>query len=154
GQKNQGLTGMGTTVVALLIQENYGYIAQVGDSRVYLFSEGGGWQITEDHTVVQEDIRAGIISPEDVQKHEFQHVITRSVGYEKGVAVDVYRRKLLVGDVFLLCSDGLSGLVNCKEMLEQLNSNPIEHSVKNLISLANSRGGTDNVTAVVCRVES
>ncbi len=152
GQKNENLKDMGTTVVALLSHENYGYIAQVGDSRVYLFSQGAVWQITEDHTVVQEEVRAGIISPEDIENHEFQHVITRSVGYQKEVVVDVYRRKLQLNDRFLLCSDGLSGLVKSHEMLEQLESNSLETSVKNLIALANSRGGADNITIVVCQV--
>lgn len=152
GQANENLKDMGTTVVALLAHENHGYIAQVGDSRVYLMTQGAVWQVTEDHTVVQEEVRAGIISPEDVENHEFQHVITRSVGYQKEVAVDVYRRKLQPNDTFLLCSDGLSGLVKGSEMLQQLEGNSIETSVKNLIALANSRGGTDNITVVVCRV--
>ena len=152
GQSNENLKDMGTTVVALLAHENYGYIAQVGDSRVYLMTQGSVWQVTEDHTVVQEEVRAGIISPEDVENHEFQHVITRSVGYQKDVAVDVYRRKLQPNDMFLLCSDGLSGLVKGSEMLQHLESNSLENGVKNLIALANSRGGTDNITVVVCRV--
>lgn len=152
GQKNESLKDMGTTVVALLTQENYGYIAQVGDSRVYLCSQGAIWQVTEDHTVVQEEIRAGIISPDDAENHEFQHVITRSVGYQKDVVVDIYRRKLQPNDTFLLCSDGLSGLVKNNEILAQLEQGSIETSVKNLIALANSRGGTDNITVVVCRV--
>jgi len=154
GQSHENLKDMGTTIVALLVHENHGYIAQVGDSRVYLFSQGAAWQITEDHTVVQEEVRAGIISPEDIENHEFQHVITRSVGYQKDVAVDVYRRKLQPNDIFLLCSDGLSGLVKSNEMLEQLEANSLETSVKNLIALANSRGGADNITVVVCKVVS
>jgi protein phosphatase len=151
GQKNEALKEMGTTIVALLVHEGHVYIGQVGDSRVYLFSQGVVWQVTEDHTVVQEEIRAGIISPEDIENHEFQHVITRSVGYQKEVSVDVYRRKLQTNDTFLLCSDGLSGLVKSPEMLEQLEKNSLEVSVKNLIALANSRGGDDNITIVVCR---
>lgn len=152
GQNNEDLKAMGTTVVAVLAQDNFAYIAQVGDSRVYLCSQGSLWQITEDHTVVQEEIRAGLISPDDIENHEFQHVITRSVGYQKDVAVDIYRRKLQPNDTFLLCSDGLSGLVKNNEILEHLEGNSIETSVKSLIALANSRGGTDNITVVVCRV--
>lgn len=154
GQNNEELKSMGTTVVAFLAQDNVAYIAQVGDSRVYLCSQGSFWQVTEDHTVVQEEIRAGLISPEDIENHELQHVITRSVGYQKDVSVDIYRRKLQPNDTFLLCSDGLSGLVKNKEILEHLEGNSIETSVRSLIGLANSRGGTDNITVVVCRVAS
>ncbi|MFM8315743.1 MAG: Stp1/IreP family PP2C-type Ser/Thr phosphatase [Deltaproteobacteria bacterium] len=152
GQTHEELKDMGTTIVALMAHENHAYIAQVGDSRVYLFSQGALWQVTEDHTVVQEEIRAGLISPDEVENHEFQHVITRSVGYQKDVSVDVYRRKLQPNDTFLLCSDGLSGLVKNKDILKELESNSLETGVRNLIGLANSNGGTDNITVVVCRV--
>ena len=150
-KKDAGVAGMGTTVVALLVDGGYVYIAQVGDSRVYLFAQGAAWQVTEDHTIVQEEIRAGLISHEDAIHHQHKNVITRSVGYEKTAVVDIYRRKLQVNDTFLLCSDGLSGLVEIKEMLEQVAAHSMETGAEKLIELANSRGGDDNITIVLYR---
>lgn len=152
--ENDELAGMGTTVLALLIHEGTVFIAQVGDSRAYLLSAGGIWQITEDHSLLNEEIRAGRIDATQAANYQFKNVITRSVGYESKVAVDLYSRKPKTGDMFLLCSDGLSGLVEAEEMLKEIKKGGPDVGLKNLITLANARGGDDNITALICHIES
>lgn len=151
---HEELAGMGTTVLALLVHEGTVYIAQVGDSRVYLLSQGGIWQVTEDHSLLNEEIRAGRIDASQAASYQFKNVITRSVGYENKVVVDIYSRKAKQNDMFLMCSDGLSGLVEAEEMLAEVKRGGPETGLKNLISLANSRGGDDNITALICHIES
>jgi PPM family protein phosphatase len=151
-KKNSDLSGMGTTIVAVLFHEGTAYIGQVGDSRVYLLNEGGIWQVTEDHSLVNEEIRAGRLAAGQESTYQFRNVITRSVGYEDHVSVDVYRRKTQVGDAFLLCTDGLSGMVNITEMRDSLLKQGPDAGLKSLIGLANARGGDDNITALIVEV--
>lgn len=151
-RKNSELAGMGTTIVAVLISDGVAYIGQVGDSRVYLMNSGGIWQVTEDHSLVNEEIRAGRLAVGQESTYQFRNVITRSVGYEDHVSVDVYRRQVSAGDAFLLCTDGLSGMVNIAEMKESVAKHGPETGIKSLISLANARGGDDNITVLVVEV--
>ncbi len=153
-RENEDLNGMGTTVIALLFQNDTAFIGQVGDSRAYLMNNGGVWQVTEDHSLMNEEIRAGRLAGKQVESFQFKNVITRSVGYEDAVAVDVYRRKVQVGDTFLLCTDGLSGLVSAEEMAQEVLNHGSQVGLKKLISMANARGGEDNITAVVVQVVS
>ncbi|NDC25698.1 MAG: serine/threonine-protein phosphatase, partial [Proteobacteria bacterium] len=152
--ENAELKGMGTTVLALLFEKGEAFLAQVGDSRGYLMAAGQLWQITEDHSLLNEELRSGRIAADQIQNYQFKNVITRSVGYENKVAVDVYRRVLVPGDTFLLCTDGLSGLVEAGEMGNEMKKHGIEQGLRTLITLANSRGGDDNITALACQVEN
>lgn len=150
-QQTPGLRGMGTTLTAAAIDTDWLYIAQVGDSRLYLFREGELYQITEDHSQVYELIKAGIIS--DSNAGVFQrNVITRSVGYERIVVPDVVARKTQKGDVYLLCSDGLSGMVSNEQIAQVLQNFPPLSAVNNLIELANLNGGEDNITVVILEI--
>ena len=152
--QHEELTGMGTTVIAMLFlfQEEAIYIGQVGDSRAYLMTEKGIWQVTEDHSLLNEEIRAGRIAAGQAHNYQFKNVITRSVGYESHVMVDIYRRKVQLGDIYLSCTDGLSGLVEISEMAEELRKRGPEEGLKRLVAMANERGGDDNITALVCEV--
>ncbi|NBX75937.1 MAG: Stp1/IreP family PP2C-type Ser/Thr phosphatase [Proteobacteria bacterium] len=151
--QNEDLHGMGTTILALLIENGEASLGQVGDSRGYLMSEGKIWQITEDHSLLNEELRSGRLAASQAKDYQFKNVITRSVGYESRVAVDVYRRVLRSGDIFLLCTDGLSGLVSIEEIEKELSKNNMQQGLQNLIDLANSRGGDDNITALACEVK-
>lgn len=151
-KKNSDLAGMGTTIVAVAFHEGAAYIAQVGDSRVYLMSNGGIWQVTEDHSLVNEEIRAGRLAVGQESTYQFRNVITRSVGYEDHVNVDVYRRTVASGDTFLLCTDGLSGMVSIAEIRDGVAKHGPEMGLKSLIGLANARGGDDNITALIVEV--
>ncbi len=151
-KKNSDLSGMGTTIVVVLIWDGTAYIGQVGDSRVYLITQGGIWQVTEDHSLVNEEIRAGRLAVGQESTYQFRNVITRSVGYEDRVNVDVYRRQVSPGDTFLLCTDGLSGMVSVTEIRDSVLKHGPEMGLKSLIGLANARGGDDNITALIVEV--
>lgn len=153
-QKNEELAGMGTTIMALLFEKDRLYIGQVGDSRAYLISGDSIWQITEDHSLLNEEIRAGRITVGEAANYQFKNVITRSVGYENRVLVDIYRRKIRHGDIYLICSDGLSGLVEMSQIHEALKQHGSSGSAKRLIDLANNHGGDDNISIVICEVLS
>ena len=110
-QKTSKLKGMGTTMVAALFRDKTLYVANVGDSRAYLVHLRYIWQVTDDHSLLNEQIRAGVVKPENASQFAAKNVITRSVGFESDVVCDIIEREVQVGDNFLLCSDGLSGLV-------------------------------------------
>lgn len=157
-EKDQKLAGMGTTVLALLFESNQLVVGHVGDSRVYLARRNELWQITRDHSLVNEKFKAGLITREQMKKDKNRNVITRSVGFESSVLVDVYQKEIQPGDIYLACSDGLSGLVNDAEILSILcehafDSESLEGAVNTLIDRANQNGGDDNITTVLVRVD-
>ena len=145
--------GMGTTAVVLMIEEGNAYFAHVGDSRIYMLRDHRIEQVTEDHSLIAEKVRHGLITPEEAKNHRMRNVITRSLGYQEDVEVDLTVRGIQKGDQFLLCSDGLSGHVEDDEMEEHLlNYRPQEASRK-LVELACERGGEDNITVIITRIE-
>lgn len=150
--KNEALRGMGTTAVVLLVRDDKGFIANVGDSRVYLIRKGEIRQLTMDHSLVAEQLRAGIITHNELKNHKFKNIITRSVGFQDEVEIDLVVRDLEVGDNFLLCSDGLSNMIEDSEMLRIVSRNKPRAACQKLIDLANKKGGDDNVTAIVASV--
>lgn len=146
---NKDLEGMGTTLVSFYAAQHKIFISNVGDSRAYLFRDGRIWQITEDHSLVQEQIRAGLIDPTKSEEMIGKNVITRSVGYDQIVKIDVMFRAYTKGDVFLLCSDGLTGMVPNEEIAKILTKNPLEKVSQICIDEANKAGGTDNISCLV-----
>lgn len=146
---NKDLEGMGTTLVTCYVTQHKIYISNVGDSRAYLFRDGKVWQVTEDHSLVQEQIRAGLINPEHSEEIVGKNVITRSVGYDPQVKVDIIFRKYTRGDVFLLCSDGLTGMLSNTDIAKILSQNPIEKVAQICIDEANKAGGLDNISCLV-----
>lgn len=146
------LTGMGSTVTSMLVYGAEAWFGHVGDSRAYLVREGRIHQVTEDHSLVQEHVAAGLITPEQARVSVIRNIITRSIGFERDVKVDVGAVPLERGDVFLLCSDGLTGHVEDHEILEIIEENKRGAVPKILIDLANSRGGEDNCTVILVAV--
>ncbi len=145
--------GMGTTASVLVLDQKRYLIGQVGDSRVYLLRDGSLQQITKDHSYVQEQVDAGFLTPEQAKYHPYSNVITRCVGASESVEPDVYRGELKGGDIFLVASDGLTGMVDDRRIHALLMSRAEpERKVHSLISEANGRGGLDNITAVVVHV--
>ena len=152
-----GLQGMGTTTTALLFREGKLTIGHVGDSRCYFFKRDAVWQATRDHSLVQEKLRAGLITREEVKTDRMKNVITRSVGFEPEVNVEVYEMPVQAGDIFMICSDGLSGLMEDSQMLEIVQRNLIEkndanEAVRELVAAANTNGGDDNITSILVEV--
>lgn len=157
GSEDPALQGMGTTTTAIWFTENQLFVGHVGDSRCYLVHPDRIWQLTRDHSLVQEKLRAGLITREQLKTDSNKNVITRSVGFEPEVEIDVYRMEPQQGDVFLICSDGLSGMLTDTRIREIISQNVFkngspESAVQQLIKEANQEGGDDNVTAVVAIV--
>ncbi len=148
---DSGKRGMGTTVVALLVAGKKAVVGHVGDSRVYLARNGRVHQLTEDHTMVQEQLKRGLITRDQVATAENRNVITRAVGIQPQVAVDTLVTDVLPGDLFLLCSDGLHGYLQDEEMPQLLSQEPARLADL-LVDVALQRGGKDNVTAVCVAV--
>ena len=152
-QKNRHLRGMGTTIVALLIdREGLAWVAHVGDSRVYRIRDRAIEQITDDHSVVGEMVRRGVLTDEEAQVHPHRNRILRSVGIDTEVNIDTSQVTVAPGDCFLLCSDGLTDMVLDSEIASVINLEPRAQAVQSLIDLANNRGGIDNITAQVVSI--
>ncbi len=147
--------GMGTTASVLVLFGDRYVIGQVGDSRVYLLRDGALHQLTKDHSYVQEQVDAGFLTMEQARYHPYSNVITRCVGAGERVEPDVYEGETRAGDLFLVASDGLTGMVDDRRLQQLLlaRSSPAG-MVDALIAEANGRGGLDNITAVVVRVMS
>lgn len=153
------LKGMGTTLVALSYHENKAYLANVGDSRAYLVHKGMLYQLTRDHSLVQEKINLGIYSRSDGNKDKMKNVLIRSVGFEPKVEIDIFNYKVHRNDIFLLCSDGLHGKVSDEDILNTINENipdpatateqNLQTTVMTLIKMANEHGGEDNISVVM-----
>ncbi|OYV71720.1 MAG: hypothetical protein B7Z72_06320 [Gemmatimonadetes bacterium 21-71-4] len=146
--------GMGTTASVLLVSGSRYMIGQVGDSRVYLLRDGALVQLTKDHSYVQEQVDLGNLTPEQARYHPYSNVITRCVGASPDVEPDLYAGEVKPGDVFLVASDGLTGMVDDRRLQQLLMARTIpERKVQALIAEANGRGGLDNITAIVVQVE-
>ncbi len=148
-QGDPSLAGMGTTVTAALIDGGTAYVAHVGDSRCYLLRQGRIYQISEDHSLVNEQLKAGAITADEARNSRFKNIITRSVGFEQEVMVDMMGLEVEPGDRMVLCCDGLSNLVQDHEILEIVGGTPLEETPAKLVALANERGGDDNITVIV-----
>jgi PPM family protein phosphatase len=152
-QEDPELAGMGTTVISLMLDDAHAFFAHVGDSRAYLVRGDLIQQISEDHSLVNEQIKAGMITPEEARHSRYRNIITRSVGFEEEVQVDVMGLLAEAGDTFVLCSDGLANMLEDTEILETVRSLPLAEIPGKLIEMANERGGDDNITVVAVRVE-
>jgi PPM family protein phosphatase len=149
---DSGKAGMGTTLVMMLVAGGKGLMAHVGDSRLYMVRAGQIHQLTEDHSYTTEMIKRGKMTREQARSSPYANVITRAVGIQKTVQVDTLLFDIIPGDTFLLCSDGLHGYTeDPNDLAEMLSNEDVEVVSKNLIDVANTRGGKDNITAVVLR---
>jgi protein phosphatase len=152
--KHPAQRGMGATVVAVWLNENRLSVAHVGDSRAYLLRAGDLVQLTQDHSLVAEQLRRGIITRQQADKSDMQSVLIRALGIESEVQVDAEEQLLLEGDILVLCSDGLSRMVSDVEIASTLLTNiEMQAAAERLVDLANEYGGEDNVSVVLVRVE-
>ena len=147
--------GMGTTATVLVLMRGRYLIGQVGDSRAYILRDGEFLQLTKDHSYVQEQVDAGLLTPDQARVHPYSNVITRCVGAGSEVLPDIYFGALRAGDVLLLASDGLTGMLEDEQLVRILSSDgDPQHWVDRLITEANRRGGLDNITAIVVRIDA
>jgi serine/threonine protein phosphatase PrpC len=145
--------GMGTTLSGLILLQDEAFTVQVGDSRVYRLRGGELAMLTHDHTWVDEAIRNGMLSAAEAETHPYKHVLTRAIGSEGEVTPDVDRHDLQVGDLYLLCSDGLINHVSDDEISETLRENTPAAAAWKLVGQALQGGGSDNCTVMIVRVD-
>jgi protein phosphatase len=151
-RKDARLRGMGTTVVACLADEDFLAVAHVGDSRAYLIRDGQLSRLTNDHSWVFEQVQAGMLTEAEAEKHPLRNVITRALGGALSVNPDAAEVETKSGDIVLLCSDGLTGMVPEEEILRLVTENQdLDQACQQLIDKANERGGLDNVTAILVK---
>ena len=148
-EHDDALTGMGTTLSVLWMSDNFVYIGHVGDSRVYLLRDGEFKQMTLDHPLVEQLVREGVLTEEEAQNHPMRNIITRAIGTDESVEVDVVVEERRKGDLWLACSDGLHGLVDDRQMRDALRQYAPEKAADVLLNAALDAGGRDNVTLVI-----
>ncbi|MFR6274541.1 MAG: Stp1/IreP family PP2C-type Ser/Thr phosphatase [Blautia sp.] len=152
---NETMSGMGTTMVLVTIVGHYAYVANVGDSRLYLVDENKISQITKDHSLVEEMVRMGEISRDDARNHPDKNIITRALGAGRDVDLDFFDIRLTPGDILLLCSDGLSNMVPDEDIRQVIRtSETLEETGRRLVSMANDNGGRDNIAVVLVEPET
>lgn len=159
GQKNIELKGMGTTICSMMFHDKDIYIGNVGDSRMYMVHNKKLFQMTRDHSLVQEKLNLGIYDRIGAFKDPQKNVLIRTVGFEKDVIVDVYKYKFNKGDIFLICSDGLHGKVSDEDIGFMINKyipnsckttqDQLDTAVEKLIDQANKNGGQDNISVIL-----
>ncbi|MDH3253448.1 MAG: Stp1/IreP family PP2C-type Ser/Thr phosphatase [Acidobacteriota bacterium] len=153
-EKDEQLTGMGATLVALLVDGSTALVAHVGDSRAYRLREGQLEQLTDDHTWVHEQVSAGLLSDQDARSHPFRSVVTRAVGGGEDVLVDLESLDLRSGDTLLLCSDGLNAVLSDGDIQQKLQEGAtLEARCRELVAAANAGGGPDNITVVLLEIQ-
>ena len=148
-EHDDALNGMGTTLSVLWMSDNFVYIGHVGDSRVYLLRDGEFKQMTLDHSLVEQLVREGVLTEEEAQNHPMRNIITRAIGTDESVEVDVVVEERRKGDLWLACSDGLHGLVDDRQMRDALRQYAPEKAADVLLKAALDAGGRDNVTLVI-----
>jgi len=151
-ESNTGLRGMGTTCSVMLVRGNLGWVAHIGDSRIYRIRDGEIEAMTQDHSLVATMVREGLITEEEAEVHPRRNVLQRSMGVVAEAEIDVYEPfEILEGDTFILCSDGLHGLVKGPELCEIGSGDDLDAMIDHLVNLALERGAPDNVTVIVAR---
>lgn len=152
---DENLFGMGTTLVVATVIGKYLQVANVGDSRLYLVGKQGIRQVTRDHSLVEEMIRLGGLSREDARKHPDKNIITRAIGAKDEVEAEFFTEELEPGDIILMCSDGLSNMLDDKEIEKIIQNEELaemKQKAEALINAANNNGGKDNIAVVLVKI--
>ena len=152
GQRNSMLHGMGTTLCGMLFYRSRCHIVHVGDSRCYLFRQGSSRQLTNDHSWLNEQVQAGLLTPEEAELSDLKHIITRSVGFERQVNADLISINVAPGDCLLVCSDGLSNYFEAQELGDLVRDHFCDEVPALVTDMALQRGGEDNITVIVASV--
>ena len=151
--QNEARRGMGTTLTCIAILDGRAYVGHVGDCRAWLFRSGTIYQLTKDHSWVEEQIELGLLTPAEAEDHEWRNLITRALGTRPQVVPDIIESDVQPGDIYVLASDGLHGQVKAHEISAELKrTRDRQHATDYLIALANERGGPDNITLVIAEV--
>ncbi len=148
------LKGMGTTLTAAVLSGDNLHIGHIGDSRAYIIHSGEIYQVTEDHSYVQKLVNENQLQAGEERNHPKQNLLTRALGTDKSVEVDIYHHSLVPGDRVLLCTDGLTRMVSDEEILDMAASFSVTEAVDRLVNMANARGGPDNITVLLVQLNS
>jgi protein phosphatase len=148
-QADASLHGMGTTLTGILFYQDRGYLVHVGDSRCFLFRQGTARQLTNDHSWLNEQIQAGLLTEDEAAASDLKHIITRSVGFEREVQADLVTVNVSSGDAFLLCSDGMCNYLELEELSTLARDSYYAELPRICTNLALERGGEDNITVIV-----
>lgn len=152
-QEHEEYEGMGTTLVACTMQEDTLYVANIGDSRLYLLRDDDIMQITEDHSLVEEMVKQGNITESEARVHPQKNIITRAVGIDQSVQADFFEVEIYPDDIIMLCSDGLSNMIEDEDMEYIVKrSKSLQDAGETLVARANENGGSDNITVVLAKV--
>jgi protein phosphatase len=151
---NTAYEGMATTCTGIVIEKDEAAVCHVGDSRLYRIRNGEICQITEDHTVARRLYREGTIGSGDIENHPYNHVLTDALGVRRKPRIDLVQCKVKEKDIFLICSDGLTKYLTTEELRDSALSQSAEESAERLVALAKERGGDDNISVVIVKVES
>jgi serine/threonine protein phosphatase PrpC len=153
-QRDPDYHGMGTTITAVLMAGEIMYLAHVGDSRAYIIHDGAIRLVTDDHSLVNELVKNGGITRDEATRHPHRNVLTRAIGSASEVNIDFYEEPLSRGDILMLCTDGLSNLLSLDEMRETVTmALTPEAGTEKLVNQALERGGPDNITVILCKIE-
>jgi PPM family protein phosphatase len=152
--ENQAYEWMATTCTGIVIEKDQAAVCHVGDSRLYRIRNGEIYQMTEDHTVARRLYREGTIGSGDIENHPYNHVLTDALGVRHKPRIDVVQCTVKEKDIFLLCSDGLTKYLTAEELRDSAASQSAEESAESLVALAKERGGDDNISVVIVKVES
>lgn len=153
GVINEHHKGMGCTAELLIFVKNLFVLGHVGDSRTYRWRNDALVQLTTDHTFVQQQVEEGVVHPENVRRHPLRHVIMRAVGLKEELLIDILKGRTLPGDLYLLCSDGLTDMVEDEQLEDILSDDsPLQQKTDALIDIAKNSGGKDNITVVIAAV--
>lgn len=153
--RHEGMAGMGTTMVAVTVVDHYAYVANVGDSRLYILNEDGMRQVTRDHSLVEEMVRIGQITREEAAHHPDKNIITRALGASGNIDIDFFDLKLQPDSILLLCSDGLTNMVTDTQIEQVIReADSLELAAFRLVNLANENGGKDNIGIVLVRPDT
>lgn len=155
-EENAAFGGMGTTIAVLYLAEGKAHVSHVGDSRVYLYRDGELSGLTQDHSWVNEQVQRSIITEEEARTHRWRNVITRALGNRDEVEIDIAQVEVRSGDLFLLCSDGLTSMIDDQAIEGALagDNGELSKTCEKLVALANEAGGLDNISVVIIRIET
>lgn len=149
---NIDLRGMGTTLSALAIKDNRAHIVHIGDTRIYCVRDKTIHQLTSDHSLVNEQVQAGIMSPDEARASSLRNIITRAIGHSKTVRADHFSLSVKENDIFLLCTDGLNNMLIDSEIEKLIRSLKPNQAISKMIENSNNKGGDDNITAILVQV--
>jgi serine/threonine protein phosphatase PrpC len=149
---NIDLRGMGTTLSSLAIKDGRAHISHIGDTRIYCIRDDLIHQLTSDHSLVNEQVQAGIMSPDEARASSLRNIITRAIGHTKTVIADHFSLPVKENDIFLLCTDGLNNMLIDSEIVKLINSLKPHQAINKMIENSNDKGGDDNITAILVQV--